>query len=308
MSEPRKIGIMVDSKAIEANMTSMTDVIRNANYKTLEKQKVQPNEDGEYLDAEGENLLMEEGVVKALLRDALDSYLVAALPGKNKGDPKEFQYYLLDSFPNVAEHVQSDDRINSYLGSLFANTCGLMASTLTPALQDIAAHGQTLEHIETFSIGRSNNYYVLIGEESDQPLDDNPDHAVIRMTKEERLEHTREQLKLELGPEGYAKHCERMNNERFTDYVGIIGSIPPEEALLLGERHLKASMRKPGAFGRYYFTGDDDKPTQEWQSKQIEPLPLHPHVSRPPDFGYKLTPQLAADLGLLDERTELQPK
>ncbi|ARV76695.1 hypothetical protein PHABIO_64 [Pseudomonas phage Phabio] len=252
MSDSRKVGIMVDSKNIESNITHMSDAIRNANFKVLEAQGVKENDDGEYLDAEGENLLMEEGVVKALLQDAIDSYLVASLPGRDKGDPNEFSYYLWDSFPNVAEYIQAEPRISSYVSSLFANTCGMLINSLAPALQDIAAHGQSLSEIETFHQGPSTSYYLLVGEEADQVLDDDPDHILLRMSPEQRREQTKINLIKELGVEGYDNYIRKQQQLRDQE------NLPPEVIASLND--------------------------YDQQLKQAigQGQPFHPHISHPP--------------------------
>lgn len=250
MTNPRKVGIMVDSSAIESNLTHMTDALRNANYKVLDASGVKPNEDGEYIDKDGDNLLMEEGVVKALLQDALDSYIVATLPGRNKTDPNEFTYYLWDSFPNIAEYIQAEPRISSYVSTLFANTCGLMIGALAPAIQDITAHGQSLESIETFQHDTGTNYYVLVGED-DPAVDTDPDHNYQKMSAAERQERKKIDLIRELGVEGYEAHIRKEQQvrdnenlpsevvaslsdydsrlkdaEAFTDYVNVLTSLP----------------------------------------------------------------------------------
>lgn len=259
MSDSRKVGIMVDSKNIESNITHMSDAIRNANFKVLEAQGVKENDDGEYLDAEGENLLMEEGVVKALLQDAIDSYLVASLPGRDKGDPNEFSYYLWDSFPNVAEYIQAEPRISSYVSSLFANTCGMLINSLAPALQDIAAHGQSLSEIETFHQGPSTSYYLLVGEEADQVLDDDPDHILLRMSPEQRREQTKINLIKELGVEGYDNYIRKQQQLRDQE------NLPPEVIASLNDydQQLKQALNIHPVLengdhhytGRYYFEG-----------------------------------------------------
>lgn len=230
MAKPRNVGIMVDSRDIELNLTRMIDTLRNANYKTLAANGVLPNEDGEYVDDDGDNLLMEEGVVKALLQDAIDSYLVATLPGKNKTDPSEFNYYLWDSFPNVAEYIQKEPQINSYVSSLFAATCGLLVNSLTPALNDLRDAGQNLEHIETFSQGPSTSYYILVGEDVNQELDINPDHHIEPLTKAERQERAKIELIKELGPDKYQDYIRKQEelkcNEAFTDWTNIVTSQP----------------------------------------------------------------------------------
>lgn len=300
MNDSRKVGIMVDSGSIESNITHMSDVIRNANFKVLDAQGIKPNEDGEYVDEEGDNLLMEEGVVKALLQDAIDSYLVASLPGRNKADPNEFTYYLWDSFPNVAEHIQAEPRISSYVSSLFANTCGMLINSLAPAIQDITEHGQVLESIETFHHGPSTSYYLLVGEDAEQELDDDPDHAVIRLSPEERREREKVDLIKELGVEGYEKHIHKqqqlLNDEKlpdsvvaslndydrqlkdaiaFTDYTKILTSLPVA-GFVESSKYL--NMKKP-AIGRYYSEGP--------LNGIPEPIPSHPHVSHPPYLDFK---------------------
>lgn len=322
MSQPRKVGVMIDNKDIEANLNYMSDVIRNANYKTLVAGEVKPNDEGDYLDENGENLLMSEEIVKSLLKDALDSYLVAALPGGKQHSPQEFNYYLMDSFPNVSNYIQANPEINTYVSALFAMTCSMMASTLSPALQDIVAHGQVLENIETFNIGPANSYYILIGEEADQELDNNPDHNLIKLSKEERAIRHKAELIEELGQEGYEKHIRKQQQERdnqaFTDYTKRVGEVLDEEI-------------KSGGIRRYYSesmidseTGKEIKldPKKRWQFNPTapltlpeltgtdtfqeafyptivataEPLPRHPHIAT--ESMSLITP---ADLGLSDE-------
>lgn len=284
MNDSRKVGIMVDSGSIESNITHMSDAIRNANFKVLDAQGIKPNEDGEYIDEEGDNLLMEEGAVKALLQDAIDSYLVASLPGRNKADPNEFTYYLWDSFPNVAEYIQAEPRISSYVSSLFANTCGMLINSLAPAIQDITEHGQILESIETFHQGPSTSYYLLVGESAEQELDDDPDHTVVRLSPEQRREREKIDLIKELGVEGYEKHLRKQQQlfteeklppsvvsslndydrqlkdaVEFTDYTKILTSLPVTGVL---ENSKYFNGKRPG-IGHFYSEGiKDPAPTQ----------------------------------------------
>lgn len=260
MNTERKVGIMVDSGAIESNITHMTDAIRNANFKVVEASGLSPNEDGEYIDAEGDNLIMEEGVVKALLQDAVDSYLVASLPGRNKTDPQEFTYYLWDSFPNVAEFIQKDARVSTYVSSLFASTCGVLAGSLSPALQDIADHGQTLGHIETFHQGPSTSYYLLTGESPDN-VDLDPVHnETVKLTPEERREQTKIGLIKELGVVGYEAHIKKEQDlkgaEAFTDYVGVLGKVV--DAAIADGSFLKGSNKFKRGFGKYHTDGSNE--------------------------------------------------
>lgn len=68
MNDSRKVGVMIDSGPIQSNLTHMCDAIRNANYKVLDQQGMKPNEEGEYLDKEGENLLMDEDAVSLFFK------------------------------------------------------------------------------------------------------------------------------------------------------------------------------------------------------------------------------------------------
>lgn len=297
MSTERKVGIMIDSGAIESNLTHMTDAIRNANYKAVVASGLQQNADGEYVDADGDNLIMEEGVVKALLQDAVDSYLVAALPGRNKADPQEFSYYLWDSFPNVAEYIQKEPRISTYVSALFANTCGLLANSLLPAIKDITDHGQTLGHIETFCQGPSTSYYLLIGEDP-EVVDTDESHTEAELRRklpiEERRERDKIELIKELGIEGYEKFVKKQSDlkddEKFTDYVGILDKCLTD-AINSGEY-----PRSKFAFGRYYSEGPthlvDDHgnvvETIQPDTTQINvtwtPPPPNPHNTKPTDI------------------------
>lgn len=204
MTQSRTVGIMVDNKEIERNLVQMADSIRNANYKMLEANHIQPNEDGEYIDAEGDNLLMSEEDVLSVLRDAIDNHLVAAIPGSKNHNPQDFQYYLLDSFPNVAEQIQSNPAVANYLSALFASTCGTLSSTLGPAIQDIVQCNQNVESIDVFNLGANNSYYVLKGEQD--TTDNNPEHTNPKLSNEDRQNKTKAELIMELGPERYAQY------------------------------------------------------------------------------------------------------
>lgn len=227
MSQVRKIGVMVDSKDIQHNLGQMSDTIRNANYKMLEAKNIKPNEDGEYLDEEGDNLLMSEEDVTALLQDAMDNYLVASVPGSKNHNPQEFQYYLMDSFPNVAEQLQSNPAANTYISALFASTCGMLAAKLTPAIQDIVASDQMVGSIEVFNTGPHNSFYILQGEVEE--VVEGKDFEVVRLSKEERQAEFKAGLLQELGPEGYAQYQR------------------DQEAIKLAERY----KEEDDAFGRY---------------------------------------------------------
>lgn len=227
MPQKRNIGVMIDNKSIEHSLGQMSDSIRNANFKMLEAKNIQPNEDGEYIDEEGENLLMSEEDVKSILRDAMDSYLCASVPGSKNHNPQEFQYYLWDSFPNVAEYIQANPSVTNFLSSLFAVTCGELSATLTPAIRDIVSNNQSVGSIDVFNIGPQNSFYVLTGE--DEETVEGKDFEVVRLTKEERQAQFKAGLLEELGPEGYA-HYQR-----------------GQEALKLAERRNEDDI----AFGKY---------------------------------------------------------
>lgn len=211
MNNERKVGIMVDNTAIELNITRMTDSLRNANYQAVVASGIKENDEGDYLDEDGDNLIMEEGVVKALLHDALDSYIVATLPGKNKTDPNEFTYYLWDSFPNIAEYVANNATIGSYVSALFASTCGILAASLSPAISDITESGLYLADIETFHQDQKVSYYLLTGEPQDQE-DTDPMHETSKMSTAERRERVKIDLIKELGVEGYQAHLKKQQD------------------------------------------------------------------------------------------------
>lgn len=303
MNDSRKVGVMIDSGPIQSNLTHMCDAIRNANYKVLDQQGMQPNEEGEYLDKEGENLLMDEDAVKVLLQDAIDSYLVATLPGKNKADPNEFTYYLWDSFPNVAEYIQAEPRISSYVSALFAKTCGMLVNSLTPAINDIQSHGQNLEHIETFLQGPNTSYYILVGEDAIAEEDTSPEHQIPRMSKQERAEQTKIALIKELGVEGYEAWKTKEHNravaaempdsvkaslddhDGFQDYIGALNKaleeMPEHERLAIMGKH----QRKLGGFGRYYIDGGSMEDVIERVKKREAETNTRVSVSWKPDVN-----------------------
>lgn len=162
MNQPRVVGMTINHRELDHLLTSISDVIRNAAYKVAKP---------EDFDESGTLIVMEESAVKALLQDALDHYIqfTAGTIINPNNQHLSFNYYLDDSFQMVADYIKQDPTVFSYVSALFAQACGVLSSAIAPAIEDVCSSGQSIEKIDSFTIGSDNSYYVIHGESDDDP-------------------------------------------------------------------------------------------------------------------------------------------
>ncbi len=169
MNEPRRIGMMINHQEVEHILTGMADVIRNAAYKVAGARWPEGHHlRHEYFDETGTLKLYDEMSVKALLKDAIDHYLEFHAINRS-GSNADFNYYLGDSFALVASHINADPALISFLTAQFAMACGTLAASLSPAINDLAQVGQGIEKIESFVMNNEESYYLVYGENFDNP-------------------------------------------------------------------------------------------------------------------------------------------
>lgn len=163
MSQPRTVGMLINHRDIDHILTSMSDTLRNAAYKVAKDRGYD-----EMFDETGTLIGYDEDSNKALLKDCLDHY-VQYCNVYGSAERTDFNYYLADSFDLVAEYCTQDDRIISYLTSLFSQACGILANVLQPAMADIHACGQLVDKIESYATSFENTFYLVYGEDIDNP-------------------------------------------------------------------------------------------------------------------------------------------
>lgn len=164
--QPRNIGMMVSHNEIQHLITQMADVIRNAAYKVANERWPEGSDRrSEYFDETGTLMAMDEISVRVQLVDALEHYVMFNTSGTTAA--MDFNYYLEDSFQMVQPYINANPHILSYLSAKFAEACGILASTLSPVIQDLQSCGQSVEKIESFVQNTDETYYVVYGENFD---------------------------------------------------------------------------------------------------------------------------------------------
>lgn len=163
------IGMLVNHGEIEHLLTSMSDSLRNAAYKVANQIAPKGSEKyDEFFDEVGTLKGYDEDTNKALLRDCLDHYVqfANAYGGTERTD---FNYYLESNFLMVQQYVNQHPEVLAYLTSLFARACGILSSVLQPVMEDIYSRGQLIDKIESFITGPENTYYLVYGDNIDNP-------------------------------------------------------------------------------------------------------------------------------------------
>lgn len=148
-------------------LTSMSDSLRNAAYKVATEIAPKGSQKyDEYFDEDGTLRGYDVDTNKSLLRDCLDHYVQFA---NCTTDRTDFNYYLETNFQLVQNYVNQRPEVISYLTSLFATACGVLSSMLQPVIENIYSTGQMVDKIESFVTGPENTYYLVYGEDIDNP-------------------------------------------------------------------------------------------------------------------------------------------
>lgn len=163
------IGMLVNHQEIDHLITAMSDSLRNAAYKVANQiaPKGSPKYH-EFFDEDGTLQGYDIDTNKALLRDCLDHYVqfVNTYGGLERTD---FSYYLETNFELVRYYVSTNPDVMAYLTSLFASACGILASVLQPVMENILSRGQMIDRIESYVTGPENTYYLVYGDDIDNP-------------------------------------------------------------------------------------------------------------------------------------------
>lgn len=190
MNKPRVIGMTINHHEIEHTLQHMADVLRNAAYQVAnEKYPVGNPKREEFFDETGTLIVMDETSVKALLKDALEHYLMFNATSRSTNS-SDFNYYLSDSFAMVSDFISNDPQKLSYLSAQFARACGMLAGCLAPVIEDISNSGQLVEKVESFTLNTDESYYVVFGEsvenmETYDPKDDDLSTVDVYQSPEE---------------------------------------------------------------------------------------------------------------------------
>lgn len=285
MQEPRAIGMMISHHEIEHLITSMTDTIRNAAYKVAgERYPEGHRQRSEFFDETGTLIVYDELSVKAILKDALEHYLQfnAGLQNPKGAD---FNYYLDDSFALIENYIKNSPDTLSYLSAMFAQACGLLASMLAPVIEDLSRSGQSVEKVESFTMNMKESYYLVYGENFDNPETYDPE--------EDRLDNVDTYQSPEKLEALEKKQSDLKNAEKFTDYVNtltVINYQDVREKTLAGRiiTQVKEAIASPGYITASFTAADVTLGNDEhsWQTT-IQSLPRHPHIDS--DEYYKLT-------------------
>lgn len=269
MSQPQVIGMMLDHREIDHLLTNISDSLRNAAYKVAtERYPKGSAKHHDFFDEDGTLIGYDEDSNKALLKDALDHY-VQFSNEHGQHLQSDFNYYLGDSFQLVEEHINKDPQLMSYLTAQFASACGTLAGALQPVVQDLGNHGQTIDKIESFTIDREKSYYVVFGENVDQPAgydpkEDDLSSVVIDDTPEDLAAwEVKKQAQFEL---------ERIADEVWTD-------IQNKNKLVECARlpNTNTAVKQMIAWSEL---ADEIKanPIENVSVKAIVPIPRHPHI------------------------------
>lgn len=250
MTQPRIVGMMINHQEIDHTLTAISDTLRNAAYKVAsDKYPVGHAERNEYFEEDGTLKGYDEDSNKALLKDALDHYIQYA---NHQGDHlrSDFNYYLDDSFQMVSEHINQQPQVMSYLTAQFASACGVLAGALAPVVEDLSNSGQSIDKIESFTVDGEKSYYVVFGEDINNPEAYDP--------KEDDLSS----VVVDDTPEVLAAWEVRKQQIRKDEVYGELSK--------QYNKVIDTSIENGEAI---------------FPRKKIEPLPLHPHIANPPSFG-----------------------
>ncbi len=190
MTNSSNIGMLINHGEINHLLTNMSDSIRNAAYKVATQIAPKGSDKyDEYFDEDGTLKGYDEDSNKAILRDSLDHY-VHYSNAYGSIERMDFFYYLETNFQMVKDYIVSQPNMLSYLTSLFATACGILASALQPVIEDIYSRGQMVDHIESYVTGPENTYYLVYGDDIDStdtydPKEDDLSSVVLDDTPEE---------------------------------------------------------------------------------------------------------------------------
>lgn len=169
MSNSSNIGMMINHIEVNHLIVSLSDALRNTAYKVANQ--IAPKGSSkhlEFFDEDGTLIGYDTDTNTILIRDCLDHYLQYA---NAYGDLErsDFAYYLQTNFEMIAAHVLGDQQLLAYMTALFSSACGILSSVLEPVMQDIYNRGQMIEKIESFVTGPENTYYLIYGDDIDNP-------------------------------------------------------------------------------------------------------------------------------------------
>jgi hypothetical protein len=206
--QPRAIGMTINHHEIEHTLQQMSDVIRNAAYTVAnERYPIGHEKRQEFFDETGTLLVMDETSIKALLKDAIEHYLQFHAVARG-GSQADFNYYLNDSFEMIADYVNRNGHIVSYLSAQFASACGVLAATLAPVIEDLSGTGHGVERVESFTLNTQESYYLVVGE--------NPDDAETYDPKDDDLST----VDVYQSPEVLDAIAERNYSRALNDIIG----------------------------------------------------------------------------------------
>lgn len=184
--QPRALGMTVNHRELEHILQSMADVLRNAAYAECnERYPVGHLKRAEYFDEVGTLLVMDETSIKALLKDAVEHYLQFHAVARNSAG-NDFTYYLGDSFSIVANRINSQPQVLSFLSANFAHMCGQLAGMLSPVVEDLSLTGHGVDRVESFVLNTDESYYLVVGEvqETYDPKEDDLSTADVYQSPE----------------------------------------------------------------------------------------------------------------------------
>lgn len=286
MIKPRRIGMMINHHEVEHILTAMADVIRNAAYKVASvRWPVGHHLRHEYFEEDGTLKMFDDLSVKSLLKDAMDHYLEFHAISRS-GTNADFNYYLGDSFGLVANHINSDPALISFLTAQFAMACGTLASSLAPAINDLAQVGQGIEKIESFVMNADESYYLVYGENFDNPEtydpeDDRLDNVDTYQSPEElealkKRRETKEKLAEQL--EQYSK---KLSDSELI-YRPVLNTTCPDDKSVLVEHtntliatHVQTNV---GIMVDTYITPEQAKQGYSWTADVTLPPGFMPYA------------------------------
>lgn len=252
--QPRAIGMMINHREIDHLLQQMADVIRNAAYKVCgEKFPVGHERRLEWFDEAGTLLAMDETSVKDLLKDAIDHYLMFHAVARS-GNPSDFSYYLNDSFQMIVEHVNTNPHIGSFLSACFASACGILASTLAPAIEDLSSSGHGVDRVESFTLNTEESYYLVVGEDQETYDPKEDDLSTVDTYQ---------------SPEELSRIAERNYHKAEQQIVGEAAWHDVKDT----SKYTGISKLRPN-----FTIGLTIPDYSNILALPIEPLPLHPHI------------------------------
>lgn len=292
MTQSSNIGMLVNHAEIDHLLTSMSDSLRNAAYKVANEIAPKGSEKySEFFDDVGTLIGYDEDTNKAMLRDCLDHYVQYA-NSFGSAERMDFNYYLETNFQMVLPYITSRPEVMSYLTSLFATACGILSSVLHPVIEDIYARGQLIDKIESFVTGTDNTYYLVYGEDIDNPETYDP--------KEDDLSDVDVSQSPEVLQRLSAVETRRREDDKanaaWSEYSKSLHAALNEPGALLN--HLVKSRYKTSVHRLHPTTGEQEPVSEHTTtfepekfphfvkvtdqsirpSTPPEPLPRHPHI------------------------------